>query len=558
MFRGWNALLCFLLALTVASAAPGESIDANGPLNVRDFGAVGDGETDDTAAFQQALEQAAADGGNRVLVPTGTYVISDTLDVAANVTFAGVNRGASKLRRPDDAHEVLIRLEGADNAVVRDLDLKVRGYTPGESRAAALVIEGGSQDVVIENVSAEGFSRGFSVGRDSEESRALTFRNCTARHSRTWGFVVDHTQDVLFEQCYAFHSGLDGFKLRKQARNVTISGGESSHNGQNERGGGSGVDGYAGGDGFVIENLVVEHNHSSGIYVKTGGLFYDGFGPVRNGYISGVRVRYNGGSGIDLNRSGGDLVKDGEDQLPPLLSHVTISGGVFEENERSGIYVRGRNVTILGPISRRNGQHGIHLASAWDVEVVGAQIAGNGLASPGSFYGIAIGADPVRGRGQRVKVRGGTIDGIDSDAIAYGPEDENLDLEPTHRHAIYLAGPVKDVLVDNVTMRHWADDSPHPIRPGLDDEASVLVHYGHSDTREAVGGPGSTLVYDGELHVKASPVDRTDGWQPMRPMSAGPAEAKPEQPVVGQMHFDTDRGLPLWYDGSRWIDASGE
>lgn len=45
--------------------------------NVKDFGAVGDGTTDDTAAFQRALQKA---GGKTVLVPPGRYVITDILD----------------------------------------------------------------------------------------------------------------------------------------------------------------------------------------------------------------------------------------------------------------------------------------------------------------------------------------------------------------------------------------------------------------------------------------------------------------------------------------------
>jgi len=46
--------------------------------DVRDFGAVGDGETDDTAAFRAAL---AATSGGALLVPEGTYLLTDVLEV---------------------------------------------------------------------------------------------------------------------------------------------------------------------------------------------------------------------------------------------------------------------------------------------------------------------------------------------------------------------------------------------------------------------------------------------------------------------------------------------
>ena len=53
-------------------------------LNVKNFGAVGDGIADDTAAIQAALN---AGSGKVVYVPCGTYNISSTLQVLANTTL---------------------------------------------------------------------------------------------------------------------------------------------------------------------------------------------------------------------------------------------------------------------------------------------------------------------------------------------------------------------------------------------------------------------------------------------------------------------------------------
>jgi polygalacturonase len=44
-------------------------------FNVRDFGATGDGKTLDTAAFQKALAKVKAEGGGKLIVPQGTYLI---------------------------------------------------------------------------------------------------------------------------------------------------------------------------------------------------------------------------------------------------------------------------------------------------------------------------------------------------------------------------------------------------------------------------------------------------------------------------------------------------
>lgn len=81
----------------------------SGHLNVRDFGAVGNGKTDDTVAFGAAMKAAASTGGNTVFIPPGNYLIQDTLDVPENVVLEGTscaptartqNRGSTLQRLP--------------------------------------------------------------------------------------------------------------------------------------------------------------------------------------------------------------------------------------------------------------------------------------------------------------------------------------------------------------------------------------------------------------------------------------------------------------------------
>ena len=55
------------------------------------FHASGDGVTDDTSAFQAALNAAGAGGGGIVLAPTGSYHISGTLTIPAHTTLKGTS-----------------------------------------------------------------------------------------------------------------------------------------------------------------------------------------------------------------------------------------------------------------------------------------------------------------------------------------------------------------------------------------------------------------------------------------------------------------------------------
>jgi hypothetical protein len=73
-------LCAFLLCLAGPIAA------AQKNFNVRDYGAVGDGQTLDTAAINQAIDTCAGAGGGRVRLPPGNY-LSGTVRLQSRVEF---------------------------------------------------------------------------------------------------------------------------------------------------------------------------------------------------------------------------------------------------------------------------------------------------------------------------------------------------------------------------------------------------------------------------------------------------------------------------------------
>src|SRR5688572_16678840 len=72
-----NSVFVMLLCIGCSEQSSGvvgqEPIEPPG-LNVRDFGAVGDGRTDDTFAFDAAIRALPASGG-RIHVPEGIYML---------------------------------------------------------------------------------------------------------------------------------------------------------------------------------------------------------------------------------------------------------------------------------------------------------------------------------------------------------------------------------------------------------------------------------------------------------------------------------------------------
>lgn len=89
-----------------AAAKPGVK------LNIRDFGAVGDGKTKDTAAIQETLDRCSVLGGGEVLVPAGEF-LTGALVLRSN-TLLRLDAQASLLGSPDMADYPItqVRWEG--------------------------------------------------------------------------------------------------------------------------------------------------------------------------------------------------------------------------------------------------------------------------------------------------------------------------------------------------------------------------------------------------------------------------------------------------------------
>lgn len=86
-WSGGRILVFWLLTVCSAGSALAQS---NNVYSVLDFGARGDGKSDDTAAFQNAMDAATRAGGGVVYAPRGNYFFSGHLNVPSAVTLKGV------------------------------------------------------------------------------------------------------------------------------------------------------------------------------------------------------------------------------------------------------------------------------------------------------------------------------------------------------------------------------------------------------------------------------------------------------------------------------------
>lgn len=165
------------MSLTKASY----SMITGAPINVLDYGAVGDGTTDCTTAFQSAITYCTTN--NRELyVPSGTYKITDTLTKAGS--YVGVN----------------IRGEGAGNSILEFSSIT----TPNKS---CLVLIGGSGSVpnnVIEKLSFIGNQnlRAIEIqGLGGQRIRDCKFYNFLVGGLYNNSSVGSFTEFGVYENC---------------------------------------------------------------------------------------------------------------------------------------------------------------------------------------------------------------------------------------------------------------------------------------------------------------------------------------------------------------------
>ena len=95
-------------------------------VTVKDFGARGDGATNDTAAIQAAINALAASGGT-VVFPDGNYRVSSTIALAAGVSLAGESEFSSTILPQTASMTVFSLIFGTSSAAelsVRDLSIQ--------------------------------------------------------------------------------------------------------------------------------------------------------------------------------------------------------------------------------------------------------------------------------------------------------------------------------------------------------------------------------------------------------------------------------------------------
>lgn len=192
----------------------------NQSINIKQFGAYGDGIHDDTVSLQKALDfayhltNASNYNSLKVFMPKGKYLISDGLNLTSsslngselsNIMIEGEGQGATVIITNFVENENAIFLNASSKFTLKNLSFK--NISNNNVDVTAIKISGSSMLIDLENIFVYNFYVGFDVS-----ICVGSIKNCFA-NSCNCGFKVYGTSTNLINcyasQCNIKHSNVD-------------------------------------------------------------------------------------------------------------------------------------------------------------------------------------------------------------------------------------------------------------------------------------------------------------------------------------------------------------
>ena len=178
-----------------------------GTYNIRDFGAVGDGRTDDTIAFKSAVAFIASRNGGTLLIPEGDFVVTSPVALVSGINIQGVSgisttaptnnvvsKSPSRIKWLGKSGAIFRIGECVENIAMRDFEL----FTESKEKTVGIEAVGAfnsSQNFYFERLVFHGFNRGFyahalPVTNLTWQFDFIKFNHCRFVYNREAGIYV--------------------------------------------------------------------------------------------------------------------------------------------------------------------------------------------------------------------------------------------------------------------------------------------------------------------------------------------------------------------------------
>ncbi|MDR3642204.1 MAG: right-handed parallel beta-helix repeat-containing protein [Candidatus Doudnabacteria bacterium] len=323
-------------------------------VNVKDYGAKGDGITDDAPAIQKAIVALSTSGGT-VTVPAGTYMLGTSAGGVEYYPNGQPIQNAIIINKPN------VIFKGAGKTTILELmahtKMRVIDVTASNVTVDNLVIDGNKS----QRNGSVGWPNGDVVDGllvGDQVANHITFQNCEVRNGIESGMGFWKSDDATVQNCFSHDNGIpqaggSGLDFSGGAR--AIARGNTFTNNT------SGLWSAFGSQNVTIQNNTIKNNSQEGIVIG-GFTVMNGAGNNSGFTISGNTLSGNGAAGFDtvsiassnngtisnntIVNNANDSIAITDDGVNPPSTNWIIDGNTCSNTDSTGTQQWG--IRILG------------------------------------------------------------------------------------------------------------------------------------------------------------------------------------------------------------------
>lgn len=204
--------------VAAAAAAPARAQSTSGNyINVRDYGAKGDGATDDSGAFNSALQALKAVGGGTLFVPAGDYLLRQTASASmSSVRIQGVGYKSRIVNGQASAPAIQIGDSQGNYYDCGVLDLafgQASSVSAGSGNCGLLMVN--VNQSFIERCTCKNFPGALYEGYVFNACSALFYSGVEAANCLANGFRwTNNCVDMYAVNCLSNANGYYGFLIQ--------------------------------------------------------------------------------------------------------------------------------------------------------------------------------------------------------------------------------------------------------------------------------------------------------------------------------------------------------
>ncbi len=488
-------------------------------INVKsDYGAVGNGVTNDLPVIQSAIDDCAAAGGGIVFFPAGTYLVNGSIIIKDRVTLEGAGHRATWIKlgnaqnipvidtyvSPDNiisnaTHTRIANLALDGNVANQTVGTNAHGVRYNSSPTGAKATNDWEFDTfhILENVL---IWKVKGNGVDGASRQSSQYKNVWVYYADGYGFKPSY--DTVLNGCVSGNTGLAGFFFGASQIQATAC--KAFYAGRITGSLGHGFYFNATFDGIVLTNCIAQDNSASGFFfpVVTAGAVLSGCVADSNSVASpgtypAIDLWTSSNHRIENFLSVDSLRRNGVTNQKNALRIRQASTGNYISLTHFGM----NGATVLTPVVDGAGT---------DSQAGNTIIVNNEAGSQSIAYAAAITPDPYAGNTVVVGNLTGNITINNPSQGHYGSELELvLTQDATGGRTITWGGAYKTGAIPYL---------------GPNQTMVIRFHYDRTNwVRTSLVVNNSTAPAAAAISVGASPYTyrNTDGWDQMVVLSGG-------------------------------------